>query len=169
MNFKKAVVIILKHEGGYVNHPSDPGGETNFGISKRAYPHLEISKLTEIDARQIYRRDYWDAVKADLLPSNLRLMVFDAAVNHGPGLAIRILQRLVKVGVDGVIGPATLEGLNHVNIETLPVRYAKARLDIYMQNKNFNKFGTGWLRRLLSITYDTALDVTRKEGAGVNG
>ena len=91
-NYDEAVYLVLKHEGGYVNNPNDTGGETNFGISKRAYPDLNIAELSVETAQEIYKRDFWDKVKGDKLPEGLDLMVFDFAVNAGVSRASKVLQ-----------------------------------------------------------------------------
>ena len=91
--FDTAMTAVLGYEGGYVNDPNDPGGETNWGISKRAYPNLDVKNLTRDGAIQIYRRDYWDALGCDRFPSVIAIALFDAAVNQGPVAAVRILQR----------------------------------------------------------------------------
>jgi lysozyme family protein len=92
-NFPASIVFVLAREGGYVHDPVDAGGETNFGISKRAYPDLDIKSLTRADAEVIYRRDYWVPAKCDQLPWPLALCHFDAAVNHGVGQATRFLAK----------------------------------------------------------------------------
>ena len=108
MDFDAAFDILVGHEGGYVDHPDDPGGETKFGVSKRSYPELSIAALTLEDAKTIYREDYWDRVRADKLPPELRFPLFDAAVNAGVAQSIKWLQRAVGVRDDGVIGPITM-------------------------------------------------------------
>jgi len=108
--FKHAVELILEHEGGYVNHPDDRGLETNFGISKRAYPEVDIKNLTKTEAKEIYRRDYWNRVMGDDLPFPLALVTFDAAVNSGVSRASKWLQTAVEAYPDGVVGPLTVEG-----------------------------------------------------------
>ena len=80
-NFNRAVEHLLVEEGGYVNHPEDPGGETKFGISKRAYPSLNIKDLTVNEAKEIYKRDYWDHFPMDDLPDGVAFSLFDFAVN----------------------------------------------------------------------------------------
>ena len=144
--FEVAVELILKHEGGYVNHLSDPGGETNYGISKRSYPHLDIKNLTREQAIAIYERDYWDKCQCDYLPSGLALMVFDMAVNAGNNRAIRILQYVLGVSVDGIIGPKTLEAASKSN-DTDIYEYANQRLEFYQSLKTWPTFGRGWTRR----------------------
>ena len=95
MDFDEAFDILIGHEGGHVDHPNDPGGETKYGISKRAYPDVNIAALTLDDAKAIYREDYWDRVRADELPAELRFPLFDAAVNSGVAQSIKWLQRAV--------------------------------------------------------------------------
>lgn len=90
-NFETALAFVLKHEGGYVNDPQDPGGETKYGISKRAYPNLDIKGLTEDGAKAIYRRDYWDRSGSEALGA-LGLIHFDTAVNMGVGMAKALFQ-----------------------------------------------------------------------------
>jgi lysozyme family protein len=92
-DFDRALPIVLRFEGGYVDHPSDPGGETKFGISKRSYPHLDIKALTKEQAGDIYHRDYWTPLKCDALPWPLNLFHFDAGVNHGKVQARKFLNR----------------------------------------------------------------------------
>src|SRR5581483_11873606 len=104
--FQAAVDFVLAAEGGIVDDPSDPGGLTRFGISQRAYPNLDIRRLTLADAKALYRKDYWDACSCDKLPPGIAFVVFDAAVNQGVSASIRMLQRAVSVKEDGVIGPA---------------------------------------------------------------
>jgi len=152
VRFEDAVEVVLKHEGGYVFHPKDPGGETNFGISKRSYPTLDIKNLTIKDAVAIYKKDFWDALQIDALPFSLRLVVFDAAVNQGPGAAIGMLQGILGVKVDGVLGPVTLSKLNQVDETKLFQKYCAQRLQRYFQTRGFSHFGAGWIRRLLDVS-----------------
>ena len=135
MNFETAVAIIFEHEGGYVNDPKDLGGETRYGISKRAYPTLNIKDLTKAEARTIYKRDYWDRIKADQLPDWLRLMAFDCAVNQGVGACQTILKSIV---------------MDHPKNLVLG-SFTDARLVRYARNPAFNHFGLGWTRRLIDI------------------
>lgn len=148
MNFMDAVTIVLEHEGGYVNHPSDPGGETNFGITKgaaRAHGYTGDMRYIPMGVVQhIYRLSYWDKVRAMELPPALRLHVFDAAVNSGVSRAIRWLQEAAGVDVDGVIGPKTL----HAALSVSPARYSAVRLRFLTGLRNFDTFGRGWTRRI---------------------
>ena len=157
MTFDKAVEIVLHHEGGYVYHERDPGGETNFGISKRAFPTLDIKNLTKQEAIEIYKLHYWDAVKADLLPARLRLIVFDCAVNQGVGRAIRFLQACVNVDIDGKLGEETLREVNRFESAWLLNMYADRRLEHYIRLSTWNTFGGGWAKRLLDVSLKSAL------------
>lgn len=159
MTFEQAVEVVLKHEGGYVFHPKDPGGETNFGISKRAYPYLKIKELTRDDAIEIYRSDYWNRIGIDQLPSEIRLMVFDTAVNMGPARAIGFLQAVVGAKVDGNFGPETLRQVLEFDPLQILHKYALRRLDTYATLSTFNTFGVGWTRRLLDVSLRSVTSV----------
>lgn len=148
--FKTALHLILEHEGGYVNHPKDPGGETNYGISKRAYPDVDIKNLTPELAGEIYHKDYWCVVGCDELPAPVALMVFDASVNLGVGRAARQLQRAAKATPDGSVGPMTIKavteaytGSEKVFLQDLYNR----RQAFYERLGTFKTFGRGWTRR----------------------
>jgi lysozyme family protein len=146
--FAKVIDRVLAHEGGYINHSSDPGGETNWGISKLAYPKLDIKNLTRVQAIAIYRRDYWDRVYGDNLPAAAGFQVFDAAVNHGVGRAIQWLQEAVGAAPDGVIGPATLGAINRTSAADMVLRFNALRLEFYANLNTFKDFGKGWTRRV---------------------
>ena len=105
--WQRAVDFVLRHEGGYVNDPDDPGGETKYGISKRAHPGLDIKQLNKMDAIRIYGADYWRPPGCHLLPWPLNLLLFDATVQHGAYMAIRLLQGPLGVKVDGLNGLRT--------------------------------------------------------------
>ena len=154
MSFKKAIEFVFKWEGGYVNDPDDPGGETKFGISKRAYPHLDIKNLTEEQAAEIYRRDYWNKVRGDALKEPLDIVMLDTAVNCGIGRAVRWLQEAVGAAPDGIIGPKTL----HAVSESLPgptaVRVLAQRLKHYAElakKRSLRKFLRGWVMRVADL------------------
>lgn len=139
---------LISHEGGYVNDPRDPGGETQFGISKRAYPQVDIKALTLDAARAIYKRDYWDRAQCDKLPPALAYLLFDAAVNSGIGQAIRFLQRAVGLADDGVLGPVTLAAVQRYDAEALCARFVGQRLEFMSKLSSWDAFGRGWARRL---------------------
>ena len=149
--FDTAVTAILSYEGGYVNDPNDPGGETNWGISKRAYPNLDIRNLTRDRAVEIYRRDYWDSLGCDRFPPLIAIALFDGAVNQGPVAAVRILQRALGVTVDGVIGPQTLAAARAANGDTLLADFLADRAVEYAGLPTFRRFGQGWMRRLFAV------------------
>jgi lysozyme family protein len=152
MNFDRAIEHILSFEGGYSLDPHDPGGETNFGISKRAYPDADIKNLTRVQAIAIYQRDYWDSLKMLLMPERLRLCLFDCAVNQGRDKAIKILQAAVGVEADGVIGPQTLNAARAYNAVDALHNMVLARLAHYSKLNTWPRYGVGWTKRLLSVT-----------------
>jgi lysozyme family protein len=159
-NYDHCLEMILHHEGGYVNHPKDPGGETNLGVTKRVWEEhggtKDMKDLTVEDVAPIYKKSYWDRVKGDDLPSGLDLCVFDFGVNAGTGRAAKYLQSMIGTVVDGGIGPNTLKALEaYVQIEGL-----SATIDIYQSNRQeyyeklstFETFGRGWTRRVKETT-----------------
>ena len=158
--FSEAVEVILHHEGGYVNHPKDPGGETNLGVTKRVYEDFggekEMKDLTKEDVEPIYKKNYWDRVKGDDLPEGLDLCIFDFAVNAGPGRAAKFIQRLVNTTVDGGIGPNTLKCINDYvkenTIEETIEKYQTMRQEYYESLSTFKTFGRGWTRRVDEVT-----------------
>ena len=139
---------LISHEGGYVNDPRDPGGETKFGISKRAYPQVDINNLTLDAAKAIYKRDYWDRAQCDKLPPQVAYLLFDAAVNSGIGQAIRFLQRAVNLADDGVIGPMTLAAVGRSDAEAISARFLGQRLEFMAKLTTWDAFGKGWARRI---------------------
>lgn len=149
LGFNDAVEIILSHEGGYVNDPKDAGGETKYGISKRAYPHLDIKNITREQAKEIYFKDYWKAMKCDLLPFPVALSVFDFGVNSGNKTAIKALQRAVLVKDDGIIGPMTLAAVAAHTKQLVAEKIAQERILYYSSLKTYSVFGKGWVRRTI--------------------
>lgn len=158
--FDRALAVILRHEGGYVNHARDPGGRTNLGVTQSTWENWTGKPATEADMRALtvdkvkplYKARYWDAVCGDDLPGRLALCVFDFAVNAGPGRAARYLQKVVGVTQDGKIGPATLEAVAAYiaahGEEAAVKAYQDARRGYYRQLSTFATFGRGWLRRV---------------------
>lgn len=154
-NFSECLKLVLHHEGGYVNHPKDPGGETNMGVTKRVYEEFggtkDMKDLEFEDVMPIYKKNYWDRVKADDLPAGLDLCVFDFGVNAGTGRAAKYLQSLVGATADGAIGPNTLKTVHaYVQIEGIEATieaYQKNRQGYYEKLKTFETFGRGWTRR----------------------
>ncbi|MCT6720026.1 glycoside hydrolase family 108 protein [Acidovorax sp. K2F] len=146
--FRDLIDRVLSHEGGYVNHPNDPGGETKFGIAKRSYPSVDIKALTREDAVAIYERDFWQRVQGDKLPRALAFQALDAAVNHGIGNAVRWMQRAAGVADDGIIGPATLAAVGRADPADLVLQFNAERLEFYAKLQTFDTFGRGWARRV---------------------
>ena len=159
-NYDKCLKTILHHEGGYVNHPKDPGGETNLGVTKRVYEEWggtkDMKDLTVEDVAPIYEKNYWGKVKGDGLPSGLDLCVFDFAVNAGPGRAAKYLQTMIGTVADGGIGPNTLRALDSYvdsnGVEHAIKEYQKARQGYYESLSTFETFGRGWTRRVTETT-----------------
>lgn len=150
MNFDKAFERLIGHEGGYVNDPRDPGGETKFGISKRSYPAEDIKALTLERAKAIYRRDFWGMAGCDAVPDAMKFDLFDMAVNSGPVTAIKTLQRSAGVTPDGLLGPITLQALNSTPAPRLVARFNGHRLDFMTDLKTWPVFGKGWAKRVAS-------------------
>lgn len=131
MNFLDAVTVILDHEGGYVHDKRDPGGETKFGISKRSYPDIDIAALTKVDVTNIYRADFWKPLNCDALPWPVALILFDHGVNAGIRRAGRMLQHVLGIGEDGIIGPETVAAAMKADIMDLCERLTTARVLYY--------------------------------------
>jgi len=151
MNFEDFIWHTLELEGGYVNHPKDPGGETKYGICKRQYPHLNIKDITKQDAIDIYKRDYWDKARCDEFPVPLAFCLFDFSVNSGHPRAIRGLQAVSRTKVDGIIGTKTLEAVAKFYSED-PLdaikTYQAHRLTFLKKLRTWNTFGRGWKNRV---------------------
>jgi lysozyme family protein len=157
--FDNRLPVVLRHEGGFVQHPRDPGGATKFGITRdtltrsrgRRVSVDDVRNLTEAEAGGIYRRFYWDAVRGDELPPGLDLAVFDLAVNSGPSRAVRMLQSVLGIEADGLVGPSTLKAARRANAEDAIRRLTRARLGFLARLPSWPVFGRGWRRRALAI------------------
>lgn len=147
MNYDTAFERSMGHEGGYINHPNDPGGETNWGISKRSYPLLDIKGLTRERAKIIYKQDFWDPVGSKLHPAVMYQM-FDASINHGIGNTIRFLQRGVDVADDGHWGPGSQAAYGKLDINDVLFKFLAQRLRFMTKLSTFPKFGAGWSNRI---------------------
>ena len=163
MAFEDAVRFTLRPdiEGGYVNDPRDPGGETKFGISKRAYPDLDIANLQLKDAEMIYRTDYWDPIHGDELPLEVGIAVFDTAVNMGIRAAIVCLQLALRVVADGKIGANTLAAIKKADAYELHLAFNVQRIKRYTSFTNFGVYGNGWIARTLKLV-DYVANITEK-------
>lgn len=158
MNFDTTFDRVMGHEAGYVNDPNDPGGETKWGISKRSYPHLDIAKLSREDARAIYRRDFWERIRADKLPDGVAYQLFDFAVNSGIETAVRYLQRALDVADDGVWGPHSQAAADGASESDLIMLLNAERLDFMTRLKNWPSHGRGWARRIAGNLRYGAID-----------
>lgn len=161
--FNRALPHVLKHEGGYVDHPSDPGGATNLGVTRKTLarwrnvspwtdlPKSAVKALTKTDAAPIYRAYYWDEVNGDKLPAGLDYAVFDYAVNSGAGRAAMASQRILGLADDGEIGPITLAD----TAERKPIDLINAlcdeRLAVLRRLSTFPVFGKGWTSRVAGV------------------
>jgi lysozyme family protein len=154
--FERAVEVILTQEGGYSDHPDDPGGATNMGITHRTLAEHrgvesvtkdDVKQLSREEAREIYHARYWRAMSCDELPAGVDLQVFDFGVNAGPVRSIRLLQRCVHVKEDGIIGPITLAAVRATDRQRLIRALSDARLEYYRSLSTWETFGRGWTRR----------------------
>jgi len=156
--FNDIIEVVLHHEGGYVNDPKDPGGETNFGIAKRSHPDVDIKNLTKEGAKEIYKEVYWDGNKVDDLPKELKHIYFDMCVNQGKSRAVKILQRAANakganLKVDGGLGPMTLRAILKSKVELQRVRAYRIKYyaDLVTRKPDLEKFYYGWFKRGLEV------------------
>jgi lysozyme family protein len=146
--FDTAFDRLIGNEGGYVNDARDPGGETQWGISKRAYPNVDIRNLTRDQAKAIYRRDFWDRINADQLYDGVAYQVFDFAVNSGIDTAVRKLQRALGVADDGHWGPVSAAAANAMSEPDQIMLLNAERLDYMRKLSTWPTFGAGWAGRI---------------------
>lgn len=168
--FPEFIERALGHEGGFTANRRDRGNWTSgvvgvgalkgtkWGISAMAYPHLNIAGLTREQAIAIYRRDFWDAVKGDLLPPMVAFQALDVAINHGVDRARRMLQRAARVLDDGIIGPITLAALRKADQNDLTFLFLAERLEFYTSISTWPTFGRGWARRVAANLRYAAAD-----------
>lgn len=150
MNFDDAFTALIGNEGGYSKNPADPGGETKFGISHRAYPGEDIANMTLARAKEIYARDYWGPAGCDAVADGLKFQLFDMAVNSGVRPAIQALQHAAGATADGVLGPATLQLLQSIPAPRLVARFNGYRLDLLADLNTWPAFSRGWAKRIAS-------------------
>ena len=155
-NFNEIIEKVLEHEGGYVNDPTDLGGETKYGITKRFYPDVDIKNLTIEQAKEIYKQDYWDKNKVESLPQNLWHIYFDMCVNMGKRTAVKVLQRAAvnkgrKIEVDGGLGPMTIGALKGVELDRVRAFRVKYYVDLITARPEQEKFYLGWFRRATEV------------------
>lgn len=151
MNFDKAFQIVIGHEGSYVDHPNDPGGETKYGISKRSYPNVDIKNLMLDQAKAIYLKDFWNRLKCDEMPDIVRYPLFDAAVNSGVSQAVKWLQEAVNSKPDGIIGPNTLLAVKFQDSQVVTRKMIGKRLTFMTRLNTWPTFGRGWAARIANI------------------
>lgn len=170
-NFNKCLDLVLEHEGGFVDHPKDPGGMTNLGVTKRTWEEYigrkamsqEIKDLTPEDVAPVYKQQYWDKIRGDDLPSGVDWSVFDWAVNSGPARAIKALQHIVGAKSDGVIGPKTLAQVEKANAEIIVETMHDIRQRFYEGLSTYDTFGRGWTRRN-AATLEQAMEMIESGG-----
>ena len=161
--FEACLAEVLRHEGGYVDHPADPGGATNMGITRKTLarwrnvspwwdlPKAAVQGLGRAEAAEIYRRGYWVACHAGDLPPGVDVAVFDYAVNSGPDRAIRTLQATLGVVVDGIVGPLTLAAAQRADAARTINALCDRRLGFLRALSTFAIFGRGWTGRVAAI------------------
>ena len=153
MNFDIAFERLIGHEGGYVFLPQDPGGETNWGVTLRVARENgymgDMRSLSREQAKSIYRTAYWARSGAESYDPAIGFQVFDTAVNHGIGNAIRFLQRAVGVADDGLVGPATLRAVAAMTVTDVLAKFNAERLEFYTKLSTWDTFGKGWARRIV--------------------
>lgn len=159
-NFDKALAAVLAHEGGYVNHPRDPGGATNKGVTQAVYDDWRVAhklqtqsvkEITTAEVMAIYKHRYWDKVKGDDLPAGVDYAAFDFAVNSGVYRAARYLQEAVGVAPDGQIGPVSLAAIRAEPAQDLVAKLCDARMAFLKRLATFDTFGRGWSRRVEDV------------------
>lgn len=166
-NFQQALEHVLRSEGGFVNHPRDPGGMTNLGVTKKVWEEWVKREVTEAEMRALtpemvgplYKQMYWDRVRGDDLPDGVDYIVFDTAVNSGVSRAARFLQACVGADQDGAIGPRTLALVRAADPKQLVEDYAKRRLSFLSALPTWDTFGRGWSRRVAEVQ-NTATTMT---------
>lgn len=155
MNFDTAFDLLIGHEGGYSNHPSDRGGETMWGVTRRVALKNgytgDMHVFPRERAKAIYRKDYWDAIQADRIPQAARYAVFDAAVNSGVSRSIQWLQKCVDVGETGELDQLSLASVESADGLKLAVQFTADRLDFLTSLPTWGAFGRGWARRIAGV------------------
>lgn len=165
MSFDSAFERVVAAEGLYSNDPSDPGGETKYGIADArdgkidgmadlnadGVPDLKIKDVTLADAKAVYEREYWIKAKCDQMPDGIAHLVFDSAVNQGVSPTLKMLQKALNVAQDGIIGAVTLAAIKRADQSELSGLFMAERAMRYYGTRNFDKFGRGWLKRLFIV------------------
>ena len=153
-DYRECLDLVLKSEGGWVNNPKDPGGETNLGVTKAVWeewvghPVTTMKNLTKDDVAPLYEQRYWRPCYGEVLPRGLDFIVFSMGVNAGPGRSVKLFQQSIGCVPDGVIGPATRSLICASNTATLISKFSEVRREYYRSLKTFPIFGKGWLSRV---------------------
>lgn len=163
-NFQRSLSLVLKWEGGFVNHPKDPGGATNKGITLATFRRYvkrngtvdDLKRITDAQVSTVYRKQYWDAVKGDDLPSGVDYAVFDFAVHSGPARAAKYLQAAVGVDQDGKIGPVTIAAARGMNAVDLVAAICAKRMAFLKRLNTWPTFGKGWTNRVNDVVREAA-------------
>lgn len=166
-NWDKSFELVIHHEGGFTNDQRDPGnklpdgrqGSTNLGLTQKNWEaHVgqqvtqdDMKALTQEDVKPIYKKNYWDAVKGDDLPSGVDYAMFDLAINSGPNRAVKVLQTALQVTPDGAIGRKTMKAIQDADAEELLTKFSQAKEDFYKSLPTFTTYGKGWLRRVAEV------------------
>jgi lysozyme family protein len=167
-DFDKSLQLVLVHEGGFVNHPRDPGGATMKGVTLETFRRYfgadktvnDLRNITQAQLAHVYRTGYWDKCKCDQLPVGIDYAVFDVAVNSGPGRAAKFLQAAVGVAQDGAIGPGTLGKVETRDPPSIIDSICNQRLAFLQGLETFSTFGVGWTKRVAGVRQQ-ALDMAR--------
>ena len=158
-NWEQCFALVLKHEGGFVDHPKDPGGMTNLGVTRtnwelylnRDVTEAEMRALTPEIVKPFYKKNYWDRIKGDELPSGVDYAAYDLAVNSGTGRAAKYLQQIAGVTADGVIGPQSLKAIQKCDAEDVVDEICNMRMDFLKNLNTFDTFGKGWTTRVNDV------------------
>jgi lysozyme family protein len=158
-NWDQCFTLVLKHEGGFVNHPKDPGGMTNLGVTRTNWELYLDHDVTEADMRALtpemvkpfYKKNYWDRIRGDELPSGVDYAAYDLAVNSGTGRAAKYLQQIAGVTADGVIGPQSLKAIQKCDAEDTVDEICNMRMDFLKNLNTFDTFGKGWTARVNDV------------------
>lgn len=159
-NYGRSLAAVLRWEGGYVNHPKDPGGATMQGVTQKVFdaycdragaPRRPVKEITEAEVRKIYKRQYWDVICGDDLPMGLDFALFDFAVNSGPTRAVRVLQGILGQRQDGDMGAVTINAATEADQEDLIAKLCGARLAFMRGLSGWSTFGKGWQSRVSGV------------------
>ena len=160
MNFEIAFQRLIGHEGGYSNDRNDPGNwtggkvgvgflkGTKFGLAANTYPKLDIKNITVVEAKEIYKRDWWDKLGADQLHPAIVYQLWDFAINAGKSRAVKELQQVAGVPDDGIIGPKTISAVKVMEVNDVLLRLAAERLKFYTSLSTWDRYGKGWTNRV---------------------